>query len=674
MKAVFLFALFILIGRVLTGQTMEGVSEWAAEIMEALSEETEGQDFSYLTEELTRLVNHPININLATKEDLEQIIFLNDLQIENLLYQRYLNGPFYSIYELQAVEGFNQRLIGWLEPLVVFGPAEARAVKFRRRGDWFLRSRFTLETPVGYKATEESPARFQGNKAHLYSRFQMELTPTLEAGVVAEKDAGEPMFHKDVPLLDFQSGYLLWKPEKFVRQIVVGQYQITGGQGLVLQSGMEPRKSSVTTSIDNRRGSLRPALSVNEYSGLSGLAMSLGTKAFSLTPFFSSARRDGSLAVDENGNVGITSLGADGYHRTTSELAARKNTREEVLGVLAKYVWKRFAFEAGHLQYRLQHPLYPEVRPHNLSYFRGRETHNTWLATEGSVGNVFLFSELAFNRSAEPAVTAGLLFSPSDPVTMVAAWRRIPLDFTAPLGAPFAETSRGSGESGFYTGVQMDLPARLTLSAYLDYFRLQWLQYQTKSPSNGYDFLLNLHHQPDRQWENSFRFRFKEKMVNLASEGPDFPVGPRRQYQFRLQTRFSMADTWSFTTRCDYHRVTLPGENIPSGFYLGQEVKYSHPGNRWYVVTRYGVVDAEDYETRIYVYEPDVLYSFSTPAYAGQAQRWIIMGKWTVIKNLDVWLRYSWWHYTDREAISSGNTMVESNVLRELRFQLRKRF
>ena len=674
MKTLLVLTLFLVMGLQLTGQTMEGLSEWASEIIESLSEGADDQDLTYLMEDLLRLANHPVNINVATKEELEKIIFLNDLQIENLLYQRYLNGAFHSVYELQAVEGFDRRLIGWLDPLIVFGSAEARAVKFHRRGDLFLRSRFTLETPVGYQDTDESPARFQGDKYHLYSRFQMELAPALEVGLVAENDAGEPMFQKDIPLLDFQSGYLSWKPERFINQVIVGQYQISGGQGLVLHSGMEPRKSTLTTALGNRARSCRPALSANEYSGLSGLLVSMGTKAFTLTPFYSCAHRDGSLAVDENGNTYLTSLGADGYHRTLSELTTRKNTREEVLGLQVIYAWKRFTFEAGHLQYRLQYPLNPSVQPYNLNYFRGRNTHNSWLAAEGSWGNVFLFSEVAFSRSSQPAVSAGLLFSPADAVSMTMAYRRIPADFTAPLGAPFAESSRGNGESGFYTGLQMDLPANLTLSAYLDYFRLQWLQYQIKAPSNGYDFLLHLLHKPDRQWENTFRFRFKEKQVNLASEGPEFPVGPRRQYQLRFQMRFTPAKTWSFTTRCDYHRVTIPGEKIPSGFYLGQEVKYSHPGKGWYVVTRYGVVDAEDYEARIYVYEPDVLYSFSTPAYSGKAQRWILMGKCTVIKNLDVWLRYSWWHYNDRETIGSGYTTVASNVLRELRFQLRKRF
>lgn len=657
----------------LLSQSLDDAYVWASEIVESLSEEGDDQDYSYLIEDIVQIYNNPININQATRQELERIIFLNGLQIENLLFHRYVNGPFGSIYELQAIEGFNQRLLEWLEPLVVFEVEETRARAFRPRGDVFLRTRFTVETPEGYKPKGENPPAFKGNKYLLYSRYEMALTRTMEVGFVAESDPGEPMFKSNVTALDYMSGYVSWKPNKFLKQMIIGQYRISGGQGLVLQSGMNARKSSLTTSIRNRNNTYRPSLSVNETAGLSGLLLAFGGNNYSVTPFISIRKRDGNLLVTEDGTI-ITSLRTDGYHRTQTELNARKNTQEDVFGVQVKYFFKRFTLEAGHMQYRLEYPLEPTLQPYNRYYFRGRQTHNTWLALEGSVGRSYIFSEMAFNNTLHPALWAGMLFSPGANVSMVASYRRIPVDFNAPLGAAFTESSRGAGESGFYSGMQLDLPARITLSAYVDYFRFNWLQYQLKSPSNGYDVLAMLVHKPNRLWENTLRYRYREKWVNLTSDGPAFPVGLRIQNQLRFQTRFAPSKEWSFTTRCDVHKVSIPGKSIPTGLYLGQEMRYNHPGNKWNFVTRYGVIDAEDYETRVYVYEPDVLYSFTTPAYYGQGSRWIVMSKFTLVKNLDFWARYGWWHYTNRETISSGNTLINSNVLREFRFQLRKKF
>ena len=655
-------------------QNIDHVYGWATEIVEALSEETEDADFSYLIDDLVEMYQNPININMATRQELERIVFLNGLQVENLLYHRYRNGAFGSIYELQVVDGFDQRLLEWLEPLIFFGEMDEKPKVFKVRGDLFLRTRFTIETPIGYKSTDTSEPAFLGGKNLFYSRFEAKLTPTLEVGFVAEKDPGEPSFSKEIATMDFMAGYLSWKPSKFLKQVVVGQYRISGGQGLVLQSGMNSMKSSLATSIRNRNNDFRPSLSVNEYAGLSGLLLSFGNKFYSVTPFVSIQNRDGRISLDADSNAIITGFKTDGYHRTLSELESRKNTREEVYGVQFKYFHKQLMFEAGHLEYRLEYNLQPSLQLYNQYYHRGKTNGNSWLALKGAIGNAYLFSEVAINNSLKPAFWGGLLFSPSGGVTMVTSYRRIPVNFNAPLGAPFAESSRGAGESGFYWGAQIGFPAKLTLTSYVDYFRFNWLQYQIKSPANGFDVLANLIHKPSSKWENILRYRHRQKMVNLSTDGPEFPVGLRIQNQFRFQTRFAPDREWSFTTRFDFHQVDIEGKSIPSGFHLGQEVRYSHPAAKWNVVMRYGIVDVEDYETRIYVYEPDVLYSFTTPAYYGQGNRWLIMGKFSIIKNLDFWARYGWWHYTNRETIGSGNTLIESNVVREFRFQLRKKF
>jgi len=433
-------------------------------------------------------------------------------------------------------------------------------------------------------------------------------------------------------------------------------------------------KSGNVTSIRNRNKGFRTALSTNEYSGLSGLLLSLGNKNFSVTPFISIQKRDGRKRRDADGNIYITGLRTDGYHRTANEIETRHNTREEIYGLQARYFAKRFTIEAGHVEYRLQYPLLPDLNYYNNYYFRGRQNGNSWIAFDGTVKNVLLFSEIAFNESLNPAIWAGFLASPANRFNWVVSYRNIPLDFHAPLGAPFAESPNGSGESGIYSGIDIELPYNFSWSAYVDYFKFQWLRYLIKAPTDGYDASMYLTYKPKRGWETMLRFRYKEKGVNLPTAELGYPVGMREQTLLRLQTRFSPESAWSFTTRIDWSRVKIQGKDIPNGFYLGQDIQYQHPDNYFSIILRYGLVDAEDYESRVYVYEPDVLYSFSVPMYYGQGHRIISMIKITPISKLDIWIRYGAWHYTDRTTISSGNNQIDSNVLNELRFQVRVRF
>jgi hypothetical protein len=498
-------------------QTEENLRQWASEIIETMAADSEEEvDFSFLMDDLIRLYHSPININSASRNELAQIVFLTDAHIEALLFQRYQVKQFNSLFELQAVAGYTRQLIEWLEPLLVFEAAgEAELRKFRPRGDLFIRAQRTLEKPKGYITQQDGTTPFQGNRLKLYSRLQIQPLRNVDIGFVSEKDPGEPMFNSQIPTMDYISGYISWKPDKFIKQIIIGQYRMSAGQGLALQTAMAPRKSSMTTTVRNRHSNFRPSLSVSESVGLNGVLVALGNRDLTFTPFVSVNMRDGRLSINEDGETIITSLKTDGYHRTLTELDQRKNVREDIYGAQLKYYRGRFILEGGFVSYQLQYPLSTALQPYNLHYFRGNRNNNGWFAFEGSMQNIYLFTEAAFNNSPEPAIWSGMLFSPANQMNMVLAYRRIPLDYKAPLGAPMTEAGQPAGESGLYTGVELGLPGKLTIAAYLDYFEHKWLRYQTKSLSNGYDFLSLLTHRPKRGWENSIRYRHKEKTANL---------------------------------------------------------------------------------------------------------------------------------------------------------------
>ncbi|MCL2074744.1 MAG: helix-hairpin-helix domain-containing protein [Marinilabiliaceae bacterium] len=676
MKVAFFTIILLLFFTFAKTQNLENVYEWAAEIVESIAEDLEDGDYSYMIEDLVRLYHDPININSANRDDLSKIFFLKDKQIENILFHRYTNGLFYSIYELQTVEGFDRHLIEMIEPLIFFGETETAPTprKHYFRGDLFLRTRFTAETPRGFTERNGQPPAYKGHNAMYYTRFEASPLRNFSMGFVAKNDPGEPMFSNQIATFDYISGYVSWKPNTFLKQVIIGQYKISSGQGLVLQTGMRTGKTGNASSIRNRNSGFKPGLSASDATGMSGIILSLGNEKFSINPFLSVKQKDGRLREDSLGNQYITGIRTDGYHRTTTELETRHNTREDIFGVQMRYFTKYFTLEAGHVEYRLEYPVIPDESYYNQYYFNGQQNGNSWFSIEGGLKNIFLFSEIAFNESLHPAIWAGLLTSPANRFNWVLSYRYFPLDFQAPLGNPFAESPRGSGESGFYSGIDLELPYNLVASAYFDYFKFKWLRYQIKAPSDGYDASVYLTHKPNRNWETLFRFRYKEKGISLSSDDNSYPVGKREQTQLRLQTKFSPDKEWTFTTRVDWSKVDIQGKEIPNGIYMSQELRYQRPNGKWYAQLRYGIVDAEDYETRFYIYEPDVLYSFSVPMYYGQGHRIIAMLKYTILPKFDIWLRYGQWHYYNRTTISSGNNTINSNMLNEFRFQLRKSF
>ena len=91
------------------------------DVMEDISvnnDEEEELNWENVIEELSERIQQPVNLNSATKEQLEQFPFLTDIQIENLLAYVYINGQMQTIYELQLVEEMDWETIHYLLPFV----------------------------------------------------------------------------------------------------------------------------------------------------------------------------------------------------------------------------------------------------------------------------------------------------------------------------------------------------------------------------------------------------------------------------------------------------------------------------------------------------------------------------------------------------------------------------
>ena len=101
------------------------------ELAEQLIGEEEGEVFQWENnfEELSELKENPININTATKEQLEKFPFLSDRIVENILYYLYKNGPMLSENELWMIEDINRQTIRCLQPFIYFKQPEKEEYK-----------------------------------------------------------------------------------------------------------------------------------------------------------------------------------------------------------------------------------------------------------------------------------------------------------------------------------------------------------------------------------------------------------------------------------------------------------------------------------------------------------------------------------------------------------------
>ena len=86
---------------------------------------------------------------------------------------------------------------------------------------------------------------------------------------------------------------------------------------------------------------------------------------------------------------------------------------------------------------------------------------------------------------------------------------------------------------------------------------------------------------------------------------------------------------------------------------------------------RYTLFQADNYDARIYAYERDFLYEYSTVAFSGKGSRFYIMLGWDISPQATLSLRYSLTLYPDRTYIGSGYDRIEGNRRQEIKLQLR---
>lgn len=655
----------------------EYVDELASETEEEARIETLYQDLSYRTE-------HPFDLNRVTREQLRTLPFLSDRQINHLLNYRERYGRLFTVYELKNIESIDFQTIELLIPFVQIGelpvynhPIQVKNLLKYSSNELQIRYDQCFQQKKGYRTYPDSVLERYPNRQYrgepFYTSFRYSYTwdDRIQAGLVAEKDAGEPFWNRYHKGYDFYSAHLLIKDFGVLKTLVAGDYKVSFGQGLVISQDFSPGRNALITQAERRNHGFRRHFSSEETDFLRGTAVTLAWKGFEGSVFYSYRKMDAAVTDGQ-----FTSLKTDGLHRVEKDWEKRRTVPMQTYGGNLQYGTPVVSIGVTALAYSFgSFRMEPDPKPYNLYYFRGKRQWNASVNYLWKKGPVKFYGETAVSGNGAWATLDAIRVTPVSYISLLALYRDYSRRYQAFFGNGFSQNNTIQNEKGLYLGIELVPVARWKLSGYADFFRFPWLKYGIDAPSSGHEYSLQLAYTSSGNISTYLRYKYKQKEKN-ATAGKEtlLTIRPYFQHRLRWQAAYGWSAAWSLRTSADGVLYREEAEKTSKGMIVAQSIGWKPSGEICQGDFYIAWFHTDDYASRLSSYEKNLLYAFNKPSLYGRGIRLALSFRLNLLRKLSLSAKLSHTRYADRDRIGTGPEEIEGSSKTDIYTLIRWKF
>lgn len=661
-------------------------------IIEKLEDALENQaeeeeiDINNIADDLSFFSRNPVDLNKVTEVQLEEMQILNSIQIQDLLSYRDVFGPFYSEYELQAIRSLDMETIREFTPFVkVSGYNEQRTFNINQilkegSSQLFFKTKRVLEEQQGYISEDGEAPDYRGDRNHYFARYKFDYGQIFKVGLTGEKDPGEEFFTgSNGQGFDFYSGYITAREIKgWLKDVTVGDYTISMGQGLILHNSFGGRKSSQVMNIKKGGRVIKPYSSVNEANQFRGAATTLGLhENLDLSVFYSKVNVSGNVDLDTVLNTGfgeVTSVVTNGLHRTDSEIEKKNGVNLESTGFVLAYKRKALGLTFNALRTRFNLPFNPSTSQlYNRFRFSGDELTNASVGYSYRLRNFNFFGEVATSDNGAVAQIHGLLLGLDRKIDLSLAYRNYPRDYHVVNSNAFAESSNTSNEKGLYMGISIRPTKRWLINSYIDMWRNPWLSFRRDAPGSGVEYFTRLEYNIKRTLNVYAQYKYEVKDRNIAEDNAIDQVASTKLHRLRLHMTQTVNKSISLKSRAEFSFFKADNQWSRGNLFF-QDVNWKPYGSNYQITVRYSIFDTDNFDTRIYAYENDLLYEFSIPFFQYRGSRYYVKAKYRFSRLLSAEMRLSRTHLNNREESGSSGQTIFGPDRTELKALIRFKF
>ena len=527
-----------------------------------------------------------------------------------------------------------------------------------------LRFDKTLSKRAGYRDFSDSILSEYPNRKYIGEDFYHSIKYSIsyrdkfQAGVVAEKDAGEPFWqphHKKG--YDHYGFHLVVRNVGILRTLALGDYRLSFGQGLVLNNDFMLGKGFFSNNIVRQTSLPKRHFSTAESGFFRGAAAVVRLHNVDITTFYSNKLIDANISSNKE----ITSFKTDGYHRVPLDFAKRNNTREQVMGANVNYRINTFQIGVSGLHHSYNRIYNPTLRYYNSDYWRGSDSFNLGIDYSYRFSKFNIAGETARSENGAIAHLHALEYRPTSLASFTLLYRDYPSTYQAMYANAFSDGSRVQNERGVYLGTTFHPLAKVTVSMVGDVVKFPTPKYNVQEPSSALDLYALASYNFKRETFFEVRYKFKRKDKNTKyPDDKTTTVLPYQTHKLRLRYLNTLRSGWYFRTTLDfanYQVLYFPNE---FGYMISQN--FGHRGHKTIQGDGFlGYFNSDTFNARLYSYERNILSTFYMPSFYGEGLRIALSLRWNILDNLSLSLKASQTRYFNRDVIGSGTEQINGN-------------
>ncbi|MEY3053323.1 MAG: hypothetical protein RLY31_3108 [Bacteroidota bacterium] len=593
-----------------------------------------------------------------------------------------LHGALESVYELQAVPGFDSLTV---RRLIAGTTVRPPGGFFRSGSGPFLdsgkRHQLLLRWARGSGAADTS---FAGCPDRLAVRYRWQGAHGRKVQLSVEKDPGETLLpSRQPPGFDHVAGYVSQRREHgILRKLILGNYLVAFGQGLVAHQGFAPGKRLGVSQVRRVAPGILPYASLAESGYMRGCAVQLSpTERMVLRLFHSYRKQDGRIGRRDDGEAYFSNFSLSGLHRTASEREAAGTIPHHTTGMSAEFSRGRGKVGIHGLLDFLPVGKAAANQVYRRFGFSGNLLRNLGFDYGWTYRNLMFFGEIAASRPGGTAQVHGLVIAADRRLDISLLFRRYDRDYAGFHANGLSESGETSNETGFYAGIDLALRRHWQLQATVDLYRFPWLRYRVSRPEYGQEAVLRLSYTKRKGFGCAWQLRHSRAPRDLASEEDGRSVFPRQlsDLQLRYALETPVGEGLILRGRMDVRRQSVPETALPVqwGFHISTDLLYRSLAKPYSFGIRHAIFHTASHDVRIYAYERGLQGEFSFPALHGQGMRWSIHAAYRPRGSswqMEAWLARQLRHAAAPGAVQSGFLVGQAVANHELRGQLKFTF